>query len=109
MPRLDAASCLSVMNRPRISLILHGIAALLVTSYSTAAACVHRRSHAPPLEADPSPREHRLSVVQVEPEGLPQVFEPGARCETAAAAQDLASEPPCRGYLTHPFMRVPDR
>ena len=108
MPRLDLASCLSVMDRLRIGLILHGTAALLGASYSTAAACVHRRSHAPPLEADPLPREHRPSVVQVVPEELPRAFEPGARCGTAAAAQDLASEPPCRGYLTHPVPRVPD-
>jgi hypothetical protein len=107
MPRLDPVLRPSALDRLRIGLILHGTAALLVAAYSTAAACVHRRSHAPPLEANPPPREHRLSVVQVVPEELPQAFEPGTGCG-AAAAQALASEPPCRGYLTHPVPRVPD-
>jgi hypothetical protein len=108
MPRLDPVLGLSVPDRLRIGLILHGITALLVASYSTAVACVHRWSHTPPPEANPSPGEHRSSVVQVVPEGLPQAFEPGARCGTAAT-QDLASEPPCRGYLMHPILRMPDR
>ena len=107
MPKLDLASRLPVVDRLRIGPTLHGIAALLVASYSTTVACVHRRSHAPPLEANPPPREHRLSVVQVLPEEIPQAFESGARSGTAAA-QDLASEPPCRGYLTHPVPRVPN-